>query len=216
MQAFISDLDRTLIYRPGADELYLKEILRLGVDPQLARDKWYDSHGVPMLVQLVELGVSHSSAISFCDDLFQRVALMPAQTLPGATELLATAKELGFFVCVSTGSGQSLLEQTLQQTGLDLWVDLPLGSEHGMLKGINHMHKISQAAGLEGRDPFGDSWMIGDGINDMVIARDHGVGHRIGVAIPGVGGSSPDVLRQAGAHLVLDSLYHLQAPLRGI
>lgn len=210
MQALICDLDRTLVFRPGMDQLYLAEVSRLGVDPKLARQRWYNSHGTPMLMQLVQMGVAQSSAIHFCEELFLRCESLPAQALPGAGRLLMTARALGMQVCVSTGSGQALVEHTLGQTGLLDYVDLPLGSEPGRLKGVDHMRILQDTYP---HVSFYLSWMIGDGVKDMQIASEHHIGHKVGVALEGIGGCTPRDLIQAGADWVADSLEDVEAAL---
>lgn len=213
MPAFISDLDRTLVYRPAMDEMYLEQVGRLGIDPDLARELWYRSHGVPMLMQLVELGASHSSAIAFCEDFFQQCEEIPAQSLPGARELLVSAREAGFLVAITTGSGQHLAQRTLQDTGLADLVDLTLGSEQDKLKGEDHMRILAEWIEPGSPRPFRSSWMIGDGAKDMQIASRHEVEHRVGVALPGIGGTSPDALLQSGASWVAAELGQISRAL---
>jgi len=204
------------VYRPGLDLLYLEEVLRLGIDQEEAKHKWYSCHGVPMLVQLLELGVSQSSAIAFCEEFFERCEGLPAQPIPGAELLLQTARALGLQVCVTTGSGQKLAEQTLRQAELLHLTDLVLGSEPGCLKGPEHMKTIKEYIDPVSPRSLRRSWMVGDGNRDMQLALQHGVGQRVGLCIPGVGGSNPQELQAHGAQWVAEDLEEVtKALLKG-
>jgi len=213
MELLICDLDRTLVFRCGFETLYFKQVEQLGLQPQKAQACWESSHGVPLFKQLTSMGISAQDAAHFCAQLFEDCLLLPTQALPGAKELLTAAGARGIPVCVSSGSGQALLEQALHSSGLNPLVDLVLGSEPDFLKGPEHMNKIKARFHLPNRAPFMHSCMIGDGVNDMQIARSHGVGEIVGVLFNSLPGADSSQLQAAGADWVAADLLEARQKL---
>lgn len=205
----VLDLDRTLVFREGFDELYLGLIPHLGVDPEEAAGYWHKHQGTPVPEQLQALGVKESDAHQFTARLFRQAEALPAKALPGAQEMLEALKARGVSTAVSNGSGQRLAEAALKQTGLSGLVDLVLGSEADCAKGPQH---ISIILNRFEADPA-RSAAVGDGRRDMQIAHQAGFPLRIGVMLIPSGPNAKDDLIAGGATHLADSLVEAQGLL---
>lgn len=152
--------------------------------------------------------------------------LGPAQPMPGAAEVLRKVGERGLTRVVVTGSGQLSLINKLNMAypGVFDWdhivngKDCPIG--HGKPHPDPYLYGLRKAAGniqpvdWEAADPFADNTLT-LGRDEAIVVENAPMGVRAGKAAGiftigvNTGPLDPQVLKDAGADIVLDSMQEL-------
>lgn len=181
------DLDMTLIdSRPGIRAVYEELSRQTGVfiDAELAVSRlgppltWELSHWFPTDT-VPEMFTRYRA-------MYQEIAVPRVLAMPGATEALDAARELGRAIVI-TAKNAANAEHHLAHLGLP----------HDAVVGDAWREQKAEVLMQKGADTY-----VGDHIHDMDAARIAGV---TGIAVT-TGPSSAEELREAGAAHVVDSL----------
>jgi len=132
----------------------------------------------------------------FCSVIYnERYSLFPA-----AEELLKLFKLKGYKVFITSGSGTGPMLKRLYEVGVFPYIDFLIGFDI-YKKGIKHIQMLGEKVGLSLEQFAQQSVYFGDGPGDMRLAKEAGI-FAIGVAQT----VSPDLLKEAGADLVIEKI----------
>lgn len=130
--------------------------------------------------------------------LFESICLAPLGEIPGALSMiriLESLPEIG--ICYATGSLRQPAVYKLQQAGID-FDPLQLSASNGMEEREQVvLQAITQARTFYGQDHFERTIAVGDGLWDLVTARN------LGLEFIGIGLSNRELLLREGAALHL-------------
>lgn len=132
----------------------------------------------------------------FCNTIYDETYLL----FPKAEELLKLFKTRGYRVFITSGSGTGPMMKRLYEAGIFPYIDILLGFDI-YKKGPKHIEMLAEKEGLSLKQFALQSVYFGDGPGDMRLAKNAGL-FAIGVAQT----VSPEILKEAGADLVLEKI----------
>ena len=133
----------------------------------------------------------------------------PEPLFPGAMAAIEALEQAGWLLGIATGKSRRGLNSMIERTGLQgRFVTLQTADDH---PGKPHPAMLRQAIADAGAEPAG-TVMIGDTVYDMAMGR------QAGCLCAGVawGYHTPDELRDAGAHVIVERYEDLPPVLRSL
>jgi phosphoglycolate phosphatase len=215
----IFDMDGTLVDSMGLHADAFSQILyeHYAIPHATAKQEYINTAGWPLDDQFNHVlrmvgKPQRSDAQPFVDRF--TLLLADAQPplfrdVPAAIEQLAGA---GYLLAITSGAPSAVVSARMHHLGLEQHFKVMLGTDKtvpDMIKGAGHFRIIRHALNLAVHEFQSNAAIIGDAQHDMMVGKQAGI-----LAIGRATGTDAEVLRQAGADLVIADLAEFVAVLQ--
>jgi phosphoglycolate phosphatase-like HAD superfamily hydrolase len=169
----IFDFDGTIVDSMNAFADIAAEVMpkRLNIDPVTARQKYFETSGLPFFQQLEAIFPGDPANRETAEE-YERLKLEGYFEEPLFDDALDTVKclrESGLRVAVSSNNFQHLVDQFVEKRGMEF--DMVLGFKEGFAKGADHFRHLEQELSV----PKDEIVFVGDSMKDGERANQYGV-----------------------------------------
>lgn len=210
------DKDGTLFDSMGQYAKIWGEIFHdeYGINEEEARDFLIKTAGQPTAVQVDTL-LRNNNIILTQQKVFEKANEIAtilgeranAKPFPEVLDILKKLKEEGYFIFVSSGQQEQIVQEDLERTGLMQYVDFFAGirpDEPDYKKGDQHFRAVAQYFNVPFETFVNETVFIGDTPTDVQVSRESNI-----VSIVRKGANSDDSLLNEGARFVVDDFSNL-------
>jgi phosphoglycolate phosphatase-like HAD superfamily hydrolase len=206
----IFDLDQTLIVSAGIYPAWMQALTEAGLTQAEAHAAFLYGIGRPT-------EATPESTARFSPQQVKQIVARYQQLLgdgdpmplPGAEQALAGLRAEGEQIFLSTGSSAALLTKILDRLKWNGYFDLALGSDAACPKGPAHYRRMVAQSGRAEKDFYDNAFVVGDGVADMLVAKQMGARYRVALLAPTTTQATRDQLIAAGANLIITHLDQL-------
>lgn len=171
--AVIFDFDGTIVDSMNAFAEIASKVMpkRLNIDPATARQKYFETSGLPFFQQLEAIFPGDPANKETAEE-YERLKLegyFEEPLFDDALDTVSCLRERGLRVAVSSNNFQHLVDEFVERKGMEF--DMVLGFRDGFAKGADHFRHLEHSF----RVPKGEIVFVGDSLKDGERAEQYGV-----------------------------------------